>query len=78
MIAGKNSGVIFLVMIIFTLAFPGCGKNKGSRPTELVFGSEVSGNLGPGEEHFFIIRPTEAGVVVIETLGDLGTRLDAL
>ena len=77
MIARKNTGAVFLAVLILTLAFSGCGKNKGIRPIELAFGSEVSGNLGPGEAHYFTVKAKEAGVVVVETSGDLATRLEA-
>jgi len=77
MIARKNLGALFLAVLIFTIAFYGCGKNKGSRPIELVFGSEYSGNLGPGEGHYFTVKPKEDGMVIVETLGSLATRLEA-
>ena len=77
MIARKNPGALFLTILIFTLAFYGCGKNKGSRPIELAFGSEVSGNLGPGEGHYFTVKPKEDGMVIVETSGELATRLEA-
>ena len=64
-----------LAILIFSFVLFGCGKKN--RPTELVFGAELSGNLGSGEEHFFIVRHKEAGVVIVETSGDLGTRLEA-
>jgi len=73
----KNHWAIFFVVLIFTLAFADCGKNKGNRPIELVFGNEVSGNLGPGEGHYFTVKPKEDGMVIVETLGGLATRLEA-
>jgi len=44
---------------------------------ELVLGSGVSGNLGAGEEHWFSIRATEAGRIVVFTSGNTDTYLEA-
>ena len=74
MIFTKRNFAAFTVLI-FVLTLSVCGQS--GRPTELAFGNEISGNLGSGEGHFFIVKPTEDGIIIVETSGDLGTRLEA-
>jgi len=44
---------------------------------DLRFGAITSGNLTPGGEQWYRIRPTEIGFVSVETSGSLDTCLDA-
>jgi hypothetical protein len=46
-------------------------------PQELRAGNWVSGNLSNGEEKWFSFRPSGAGIVVVETSGNLDTCLEA-
>jgi len=46
-------------------------------PQELRFGNPVSGRLREGERQWFSVRPTGAGIVVVETTGSTDTYLDA-
>jgi len=53
------------------------GSLYAQTPQDLRFGTSASGNLRAGEEQWFRIRPTEAGLVTVETSGDLDTYLEA-
>lgn len=46
-------------------------------PRELRFNSWVSGKLREGEEQWYIVRPLESGIAVVETSGDTDTYLEA-
>ena len=50
---------------------------RGSVPRELVFGIWVSGTLNEGDEQWFSIRPSQTGVVTVETSGETDTFLEA-
>jgi len=45
-------------------------------PRELRFGTWVPGTLREGEEQWFSVRPSQAGLVVVETSGDTDTYLE--
>jgi hypothetical protein len=46
------------------------------QPTELHFGTSLSGRLSSGDEHWFSVRsPSKAGILVVETHGDTDTFL---
>jgi len=44
---------------------------------ELQFDSWVTGTLHEGDEHWFSVRPSETGIVTVETSGDTDTYLEA-
>ena len=43
---------------------------------ELRIGSSVSGNLNPGEEIWYSVRPAQAGILIVETSGSIDTYLE--
>jgi hypothetical protein len=44
---------------------------------ELLIGSHVSGNLRHGEEIIYSVRPAQAGILTVETTGNIDTYLEA-
>ncbi|MDR1858052.1 MAG: hypothetical protein LBQ69_01130 [Treponema sp.] len=53
------------------------GSLYAQTPQDLRFGAITSGNLTGGGEQWYRVRPTEAGLVSVETSGDLDTYLEA-
>jgi hypothetical protein len=47
------------------------------RPVELRVGSSLSGNLSSGEDNWYRITPSGSGFLVVETLGDVDTYMEA-
>jgi hypothetical protein len=45
--------------------------------TELRFGTQVSGNLGGGDEYWYSVRATENGYITVGTTGNTDTYLEA-
>ena len=69
-----------LSIIFFALILSGAdilSAQPAGPVTELRFGTWVPGQLQEGEEQWFSIRPSEAGLVVVETDGDTDTYLEA-
>ena len=58
--------------ILFT-----AGSLFAQTPRNLSFGTQISGTLRAGEEQWFSVRPTGAGIVTVETYGDTDTYLEA-
>jgi hypothetical protein len=76
----KFEGVIMTNKICGLAVLAGliiAGSLFAQTPRELRFGTSVSGTIEEGQEQWFSVRPTGAGVVVVETSGDTDTILEA-
>jgi hypothetical protein len=71
----KNIRNTVLLIGIFLLITGGL---FAQTPQELRFDTWVSGNLSMGDdEHWYSVRPTQAGMVIVETSGNTDTFLEA-
>ena len=75
----ENTGMChknrFLFVIVVLTLFVS-GSLYAQTPQDLRFGVMTPGNLTRGGEQWYRVRPTEAGIVVVETSGDLDTILE--
>ena len=69
-----KSHILFVVAGLFLLV---SGSLYAQTPQDLRFGAMTSGNLTGGGEQWYRVRPTEAGLVSVETSGSLDTYLEA-
>jgi len=62
---------------IFVLLFVVSGSVFAQNAQELRVGSFLSGNLGSGQEIWYSVRATEAGILTVETTSNIDTYLEA-
>ena len=67
----------FRLSIISGIFFLCAGSLIAQSPQELRLGAWVSGILNEGEEHWFSVKPSGAGYIIVETDGDTDTFLTA-
>jgi hypothetical protein len=67
----RNTMLIIGIFLLIT------GGLFAQTPQELRFETWVSGNLRSGGEQWYSVRPTQAGIVVVETRGNIDTYLEA-
>ncbi|MCL2444111.1 MAG: hypothetical protein FWD13_11715 [Treponema sp.] len=65
----------FFLFIILTLVISGSLFAQNAQ--ELRVGAFISGNLNHSQEIWYSVRPTEAGILTVETMGDTDTYLEA-
>ena len=70
------SNRFMIVAIVSGLLLTGAGLLFPQTPREMSPGTWVSGKLREGEEHWFSVRPVNAGILTLETSGDLDTYIE--